>query len=48
MCISISLKIDYTDVSYLICYDMDIVTFSLCLSVTSHSSGKKLASTICH
>ena len=42
LCVSLlALKIVCTDASNLICYDMDIVTFSLCLSVTSHSSGKK-------
>ena len=42
LCFCIRLKIDYNDVSNLISYDTGIITFSLCLPVTSHSSDKKL------
>ena len=41
MCFCIRLKIVYNYDFKLICYDTGIVTFSLCLPVTSHSSGKK-------
>ena len=40
MCFCIRLKIVYNDVSNLISYDTGIITISLCLPVTSHSSGK--------
>jgi len=42
ICFCIRLKIVYNDVSNLISYDTGIITFSLCLPVTSHFSGKKL------